>query len=65
MVLEELKPGDKCQYGFKGEWQEGILIEFWNPQYPHLQTYAPNFSYFTVQVGGKIKRGYGLHQLRI
>lgn len=65
MVLEELKPGDKAQYGFKGKWLEGIFVEFYNPQFPHLKTYTPNFSYFEIKVNGKIKRGYGMHQLKI
>ena len=64
MVLETIKPGDKCQYGFKGMWEDGIFVEFWNPQKPDTQTYTGTFSYFEINVNGVLKRGYGKHQIR-
>lgn len=63
--IENLKPGDRVLYGFKGQWSEGILIEFWNPRYPDIQTYTPGFSFFEVNVRGRIKKGYGLQQIKV
>ncbi|MFM6006506.1 MAG: hypothetical protein ACKPA7_22545, partial [Sphaerospermopsis kisseleviana] len=58
------KPGDRILYRFQNQWEEGTLIEFWNPRYPSIQTYTPNFSFFTANVKGRIKKGYGLQQIK-
>jgi hypothetical protein len=59
-----IKPGDRILYGYQNQWEEGTLIEFWNPRHPNVQTYTPNFSFFTVNVKGRIKKGYGLQQIK-
>lgn len=62
--ISQILVNDKCLYGFKGKWEEGIFKGFYNPQQPEMTVFTGNFSYFEIEVNGKIKRGYGWHQIK-